>query len=321
MIEEFKLTEFIELPSQFSSQADLMKKLDDAVARKKFCTLLGPLGCGKTWLLDYWRRTRKSGAEAIKPQEALYIHLRPATGFSLPMTCVVYSRLWYALQRLNRPKYLPDNEQMFYDDDDDDIKISNARDLQKLLPKVIDKAHRRNIRAVIIDNAHYMDSTSLEWLLDVWRPYDDNHGFVARRAIILVARNDLSEGRQLLKNLESIDDIKAAWAKHKLEIAYLSRVEFLHIISWLATRNLQAKFDTELNIQREAIELWKLTGGTLGKTDDGKPIELRGGRWRDVELLAADLDERLGSWDGKNPRIITREILDQLKAGLGQMKD
>jgi hypothetical protein len=106
MVEEFKLTEFIELPSQVG----LFEKLDDAVARKKFCTLLGPLGCGKTWLLDYWRRARKGNPGAIKPKEALYIHLRPATESSLPMTCVVYSRLWYALQRLNRPKYLPDNE-------------------------------------------------------------------------------------------------------------------------------------------------------------------------------------------------------------------
>ena len=59
----------------------------------------------------------------------------------------------------------------------------------------------------------------------------------------------------------------------------------------------------------------------MGNADDGKVIELSGGRWRDVELLAADLDERLGSWNGKNPRIITRQILDQLKANLGQMKD
>src|SRR5215216_2302319 len=116
MIEEFKLTEFIELPPHLPSQADLLKKLDDAVARKKFCTVLRPLGCGKTWLLDYWRRTRKRGDEAIKPKEALYIHLRPATESSLPMTCVVYSRLWYALQRLSQPKYLPGNETMFYDD-------------------------------------------------------------------------------------------------------------------------------------------------------------------------------------------------------------
>jgi hypothetical protein len=115
----------------------------------------------------------------MKPKEALYIHLRSATESSLPMTCVVYSRLWYALQRLNRPQYLPDNEPTFYDDANEDIKISNSRDLQKLLPKVIKSAHQRNIRAVIIDNAHYMDSTSLEWLLDVWRPYDDEHGFVA----------------------------------------------------------------------------------------------------------------------------------------------
>jgi hypothetical protein len=121
--------------------------------------------------------------------------------------------------------------------------------------------------------------------------------------------------------LESIDDIKAAWLKHKLQMTYFSRAEFLHIISWLTTRNLHAKFDTELNMQREAVELWKLTGGKLGKADDGKVIELSGGRWRDVELLAVELDELLGSWDGKNPRIITRQILDVLKANLGQMKD
>ncbi len=77
----------------------------------------------------------------------------------------------------------------------------------------------------------------------------------------------------------------------------------------------------KLNKKKEAVKLWELTGGKLDKADDGRKIELSGGRWRDVELLAAELDERLGPWDGKNPRIITQEILDQLKESLGQLKD
>jgi hypothetical protein len=312
----FKLREFIELPSQMP----YVQRLDAAVARNAICTLLGLQGSGKTWLLDYWRRIRERSPEVIQPRQVVYIHLRHRPEPSFPMTCVVYSRLWHALCRLERPAYLPKQEKRL-DVDEEDIKMYNARQLQNLLLKVIERANRLNIRAVIVDNAHYLDKTALEWLLDVRTYYDEQHGFIPRRAIILSGRSDLAEGRRLVENLMAIDEARVAWGRHALEMSYLSRADFIQALAWLTTRNLHAEWQPELVSQREAVNLWELVGGKLVKKEGGEIIEVSGAGWRAVEGLASDLDEELGPWNGKTPRMITRETLDRVRARLGQMKD
>jgi type II secretory pathway predicted ATPase ExeA len=190
------LTEFIKL----ERHDPLITKLDEAVKRKKICTLLGPAGSGKTWLIDYWLRTSERLPEAVQSNQAVYIRLRPATETSLPMTCVVYSRIWHELRQLDRAAYVRDDvrdEQELYNSE---IKVYNSRQLQTLLLKVIDKASRKNIRVVVIDDAHHLDKTAVEWLLDLHTYYDEQRGLQPHRAIVLVGRDD----KNLLSHLKNI---------------------------------------------------------------------------------------------------------------------
>lgn len=310
MNESLQITNFI----QIETQQPLLDLLDRTVARKGICTLFGPFGCGKSALIDYWARIRKRHTDMLQPQQSLYIHLRPAPDTKFPMLCMVYARLWHRLQQLDQPAYLtvPEDRNA---SSDLDVKVYNSRQLQSLLLKLIDRANRRNIRAVIIDNAHFLDKLALEWLLDL-RMYYNKDGFVPRRAIVLVGRSDLPEGERMLRNLESIDEALPAWHNLRLEMKYLSSTEFLSAFAGLLTDNLQAVFHRELSPQeqkREVVELWKRAGGTLGKNETGEITELTGARWRAIESLAADLDETLGPWDGTRPRVLTREILEQIK--------
>lgn len=315
MTDEFKLAEFIKLPYH----DPLLEQLDRAVQMKAICTLLGPAGSGKSWLIDYWLRTRERSPQAIQPKQALYISLRTIPDNPFPVVCMVYSRLWFAIQRIDRPAYLSKRQEAG-EDRIADIKVYNARQLQSLLLKVIDNADRKGIRAVVIDNAHHLDALALDWLMDTRMFYDPHHGFVPRRALILVAHNDTSSGIQLVKRLRNIEEAKAAW-RYQLEMKHLSRIEFIQMLAWLNNRNLRTEFSADLNPQRETVDLWKLTGGNMERKEDGQQVEKTGARWWNIEPLAAFLDEELGPWDGKNHRIITRQVLDRVKERLGRLKD
>ena len=302
---------FIPLKSHYP----IINRLDHAVSRKGICTFFGPFSCGKSSLMDYWLRIRERPADAIQPNQTLCIRLRPAPERQFPMVCMVYSRLWHRLQQLDQPSYLTSaNERINHSESD--IKVHNSRQLQSLLLKLIDRANRRNIRAVVIDNAHFLDKDALEWLMDLRAYYDEQEGFVPRRAIVLVGRSDLPEGERMLRNLERIDEALPAWKNLRLEMKHMNRGEFIEAFALLIGQNLQATFHPELSPQekqREVVELWKRAGGTLGKKETGETTELTGAHWRAVEELIVDLDETLGPWDGTRLRVITREILEQVK--------
>lgn len=312
MIDKIQPFHFIPL----GSHQPIIERLDYTVARKRICTLFGPFGCGKSLLIDYWLRIRERSVELIQPSQALYIQLRPPPQKGFPMVCMVHSRLWHQIQRLEQPAYLTKlEERSGYNDAD--IHTYNSRELQSLLLKLIDRANRRNIHAAIIDNAHFLDKVSLEWLMDLRMYYDEKSGFVPRRAIMLVGRSDLPEGKQTLESLARIGEAVPAWKNLQLSMNYLGRAEFIEAFAWIISRNLQATFHQDIDPrerQREVVDLWKRAGGKLGKKDTGETIEQTGARWRAIEELVVDLDETLGPWDGSRPRVITREVLEQVKS-------
>lgn len=308
---DLQLNQFIEL----ASHQDVLKRLDTAVARKRLCTLLGPIGCGKTWLLDYWRRLRPREPHQPRPGEMLYIRLRPDRDLAIPTTCQLYSKLWHALQRLDRPAHLPARSSGA-DEDEEEIKMYNARQLQELFPKFIEKAGRRNIRAIVVDNAHYLDNTALDWLLDARTYYDEQRGPRPARAIILAGHRDTPVGRALLNKIKERDEAKAAWTGHDIEMAHLSLSDFFEVVSWVVPRNLRAEFAPDVHQQREALDLWELAGGKRVKADDGRRVETAGARWWEFGAIIEALDDVLGPWDGKRPRVITREVLERAKKRL-----
>jgi len=306
---DYRLGQFIELKTHHA----LIAKLDAAVTRKRLCTLLGPMGCGKTWLLDYWRRLRPRDQQLPRASEVLYVRLRSDRGLAVPKTCQLYSKLWHALQRLDRPAHLPARSPGA---DEDEIKMHNARQLQELFPQFIAKAGLRNIRAIIVDNAHYLDDTALSWLLDARSYYDEQRGPRAARAIILAGHRDTPAGKALLNKIRDHDEAKAAWASHDIEMQHLSLIDFFEAVGWVVPRNLRAEFAPELNKQREALDLWTIAGGVRKQADDKHWFEAAGANWWSFEEIIEVLDEVLGPWDGKHPRVITQEVVERVKKRL-----
>lgn len=317
---EIDLTQFIGL----GFHKELMAKLDEAVARKRLCTLLGPSGCGKTWLLDYWRRLRPREPGKPRASEILYIRLRPDSSLAAPMTCQLYSKLWHALQLLERPAHLPVRGGSV-DADEAEIKMYNARQIQELFPKLIEKLNRHNIVAIIIDNAHYLDVTAFEWMLDARAYYDERRGPRPARAIILAGHRDTPAGKSLLRKIRGDDkkvegegnaEAKAAWKGYDIELQHLSLVSFFEAVSWAVPRNLQAEFASDVNKQRELLELWSIAGGVRKQAEDKRWVETAGARWWEFEEMLEAFDVELGPWDGKHLRLITQEVLDRVKRRL-----
>ncbi|NNJ12585.1 ATP-binding protein [Chloroflexales bacterium ZM16-3] len=314
---EIDLTQFIEL----GFHKELMAKLDEAVARKRLCTLLGSLGCGKTWLLDYWRRLRTRGPDQPRAGEILYIRLRSDSSLAIPTTCQLYSKLWHALQLLERPAHLPARSSGA-DADEADIKMYNARQLQELFPKLIEKLSQRHIVAIIIDNAHYLDVTALDWLLDARAYYDEQRGPRPARAIILAGHRDTPAGKALLRKIRGDDKVegnaeaKAAWKGYDIEMQHLGLASFFEAVSWAVPRNLQAEFAPDVNKQREILDLWTIAGGVRKQAEDKRWVETAGVRWWGFEEMLDAFDVELGPWDGKRTRLITQDVLERVKKKL-----
>jgi hypothetical protein len=94
----------------------LMEQLDQAIRSHALITLAGSAASGKTSLLDFWIR---QGSKAIRPAETAFVKLKPEVGKSLPMSCILVSRLWYALNQIERPAYtrnrVPDGDDITID--------------------------------------------------------------------------------------------------------------------------------------------------------------------------------------------------------------
>jgi hypothetical protein len=244
------------------------------------------------------------------------------------MTCQLYSKLWHVLQLLERPAHLPALSSGA-DADEAEIKMYNARQLQELLPKLIEKLRQRNIVAIIIDNAHYLDVTAFDWLLDARAYYDELRGPRPARAIILAGHRDTPAGKALLKKIkgdekkikgdektDGMTEAEAAWIGHDIEMQHLSLASFFEAIGWVVSRNLRAEFAPDVNKQRETLELWTLAGGVRKQADDKRRVETAGARWWEFEAMIEALDVELGPWDGKRLRVITPEVLERVKKRL-----
>jgi hypothetical protein len=306
MSQTFQLTEFVRL----TMHDELISRLDTAVERRRMCTLLGPRGSGKTWLLDYWRRQRPREPTKPRAHEMLYIKLRSDHGLAVPTVSQLYSKLYYAVQCLDRPAHLLELNKGA-NASEPAVPIYNLRHLQRLFPALIEKLGRRNIQAIIIDDAQYLDTTALNWLLDTRAYYDEQRGPRPVRALILAGERDTPAGQALLKRIKNDPEIQAAWSGHDIEMCHLTLAHFLEVMASIIGFNLRAQFGSDVNKQREIFELWKLAGGVRVQGEDKRWVERAGASWWVIEGIAEALDVELGPAEG-SLRVITPEVIERV---------
>lgn len=267
----------------------ILESLERAATRQQICTLMGPRGSGKSALVDHWHRTRIT-RDAAHPR-TIMVHLRPAQ--HIPMACVLYSRLWHELLRLQQPAYVPERYAI-----DTAIKMYTGRQLHSLHSQVIRELERLHIQAIVIDNADLLDQTALEWSLDLRTYFHPVHGYIPRRGIILVGKSsaDTIRNNKLIRMLAANDEIYEGWTE-QCELHTLRSDEIAHVLLTILVDHLQVSFAPDVRLQREAEELSTLLQGN----------------WHYVARLYTILDEELGTSTHPATRQMTNKVFARAK--------
>lgn len=155
---EMPFIEYEQLPK-------LMHQLNQIVMSGSLGFLSGPFGCGKSRLLKQWV---EAGPRVVDPHQMAIVKLSEPLKNSFgdkrlasPMTLIAFSRLWYVLQRIPFQQY----QQRRTVVDQQPAPLYTDHKYLDLLSKVQAAIETLQIRAIIFDDAQYMDVLLLEQLM------------------------------------------------------------------------------------------------------------------------------------------------------------
>jgi hypothetical protein len=258
-----------------------VRRRREALYNRRLGLLLGGRECGQRSWSDY---------EQPKPE----------VGKSLPMTCILVSRIWYALNQIERPAYTRNRVP-----DKDEITIYTERQLAALFIRVQEKIAHLGLRVIVVDNARYLDERALDWMLDLRSYYHVDRGLQPQRALILCTRDDESvdKKRQLFNLISKLPEAKGAWST-RLELPPMNAAEFQTTIADLIDRNLRADIDSAIKSNQVRDEIWKVTKGN----------------WWHLDTITTLLDQELGQALQEKQRIITQDVLTRTLDRIGALR-
>jgi hypothetical protein len=272
--------------TEIPSTAELFEKLDSGVRHRKIITLVGPSGSGKKTLLSEWARNRTTVA---RPTEILVVSMSPKPDKSVPPIGIALSRIWDSLEQLARPAYMQPSA------DARKIRMYTARHIETLRIEVQKALAERNVRAIVIGRADFLNKDGLTWLLDMRNYYDRQRGFKPRFALILSITSDDAQ-HALLTHIKSNAELRSDWLQFRL--SYITPREIGKVLAQIVDLNLNAIFHSSLNINQIAINWYALTGGN----------------WWLLKALAQDIDDKLGTSTDHSPRVITQDVIEHVNA-------
>jgi hypothetical protein len=166
----------------------------------------------------------------------VHIALTQAPGSSVPMTCVAFSMLWFALRVLDARLRGSNIEPSTHP------PRSFSREQQFLSlyhDSIVPLIWELQPRAIVVSNAHLLDERTLAWLLHLRRFAYDDRPMIARHALILPARiTDYDAGR-FADLMNKNDETKVAWP-NRIDFLALSVADFRRILVGLFAQNLKA---------------------------------------------------------------------------------
>lgn len=282
---------FIELPGTPA----LLQRLDRIVRSRSVGTLVGPQSAGKSRLLDYWKN---GGSTIVRAHEVLLVDIwrpeRASLGDSkiaTPIACITFSQLWDALDSpmlrspLNHKSVHRWRPERLYTD----------YQFLSLFRHVHATLRRQQVRAIIIDNAGYLDRYTLERLMAL---RDRHH---PQSALILCAQMRPNEAPD-----EPLDGLLYSVAEanvgctDKLVLSLITVEEFSDVLANLIKKNLYA--DVRPN------ELGELLFVRWGERVQGN--------WQHLDRVATLLDEELGPEVGQARRVLNQAVYEKVEARL-----
>lgn len=276
-----------------------VQRLNEAVFARAILPIVGPRGAGKDRFLDWWVQEGCADIQfaedaRIKPEAIVFINAQPGPVSSVPVGCVVFTRLWRALQELERAPFngetrrplgrtRPCNESHVLGVIDDEV----APLLDQLLPQ-----------AIVIANAQHLDKTTLSYLLELRSPLRRTSPPLALRSLILCASTEdaAGEGSKFAKLLSNHGETSSLW-KQRMVFPLLRGREFVEVMLELINQNLHAKVgdDVDEKQMHEDFAIWT------------------GFNWWLVRELVIVLDRILGPRRDGQSRVITPKVLEQVR--------
>jgi energy-coupling factor transporter ATP-binding protein EcfA2 len=272
----------------------LIARLDavEQQARKApICSVFGPSGSGKSALISYWSRTRHKRAGCNPQQFPLYIQMGAKKG-SLPVFYSLYRAIWRALHKAAGTEYKLQDRQ-----GKERYKGFSHRNAEYLKGELDELLERIPVSTIIIDNAHQLDQQAIEEAITFRLYAHEQYGPKPRRALILVATTEEGKKLQLSEHLIKIGEARAAWSE-RIEMRFLTEIEFAFVLFQLVHTNLEAEFSPKLNVDKATVEVYQLTQGN----------------WWNIATFANELDNALSFSQGR--RVVTQDILDRVKRKL-----
>lgn len=276
-----------------------VRRLNEAVANRAILPVVGPRGSGKDRFLTWWVQegcmSREYASDArIKPDDIVLVNALPGPASSVPIGCVVFTRLWRALQEVERTRYNGEQRrQLGYTKACIESHVLSVIDdnvaplMDELLPQ-----------ALVISNAQYLDKRTLSYLLELRSPLKRTGTRIPMLSLILCTsvEDSSGEGSRFGKLLSAFGEADIPWKKRMLFPIMDSR-EFVAVMLRLIDMNLDAKVgdDVVKTQMYDEFATW---------TDCN---------WWLVRELVLVLDRALGPRRDDQRRIITGKVLEEVQ--------
>jgi hypothetical protein len=234
--------------------------LNNTARMSSLALVEGKYGTGKTRLLDYWIGEKLTG---IQPDQVVRTELRStvkakdSNGINSSKTILILSQLHYVLTR--REHEHPLRRKHLIEEFFQTHPAHSQKGFSRLERKVLAYLEEYQIRSLVIDNAHLLDASTLEWLL-----YLRDHESPRRSLIFCAQIQDKEEAshtvRLAFSNVQKATDSLTA----KIQIEPLTRREF----STDTMPRLLRKLDIDVAPETSFVShVWDWTQGNWVRID------------------------------------------------------
>jgi len=277
-----------------------VRRLNHAVLDCELLFVLAPSGSGKDRFFGWWwqegcAQSDIVGDLTIDPNEIVLINMVPPPSGSVPPVSVLFTKIWDALQELDRARYeaqrpKPAGKVRSWKTDGQVHSLIN----EYVNPLITDLEPH----AFVILNGEYLDRKVWPYLSELRSPIQRGKPRVAQRALIVCASVDPASAgdSKFGKLVNDIKELRAVWP-NRLELGLMEVSEYVEAMLTLVRRNLNTLFGDD--VDRDKI-LEEAAGWTQAE-------------WRLITTqLIPILDQELGPAKGDEPRVLMKKVWDRV---------
>jgi hypothetical protein len=273
--------------------------LNQAVCDCAVLPVQGVAGTGKDRFIDWWhlngaQSERLPESFRVAPDDIVQIALEPSPASAIPMICVAFSMLWFALRVLDSRmrgvsiEYSTHRQRSF---------STEQQFLSLYHDSIVPIIWKLQPRAIVVSNAHLLDERTLHWLLHLRMFAYDDRPRIARHALILIAKITDYDAGKFADLMNKSDETKVVWP-NRLDFRPLNDGDFQQMIVGICAQNLKALFAPDID-QGAALDRF---------------AQWTGKNWWLITEFVKLLDQMLGpSLSSGEPRRITQTVVEAVE--------